>query len=203
MAVMRHVALSGQQAYISSFSKIHNRNGMRLRPTVIDHMLDPFTITGVFEPEDAVAVRHRGDNVWTTIPVNVAYVHEAEGVVEIPIRMELPVLLPRIGGSFQPALRGKDIVAAVAVYIAPANPMTVAVVADDALHHSAVLIPLVPGKRTIVSELRQNLIGFTIVIKINQKRKLDGGSGGDGMLFPHAAGGSRIAPPRQLLAKPS
>src|SRR5580698_2232184 len=152
MPVMRHVALSGQQAYIPSLSEIHDHNGMPLRPTVIDHMLDPFAITRVFEPEDAVAVRHRGDNVRTAIAVHVAYVHEAEGVLEIPIRMKLPVLLPRIRGSFQPALRGKDIVAAVPVDVAHPNPMAVAVVADDVLYHSAVLIPLVPGKRTIVSE---------------------------------------------------
>src|SRR5580698_5954237 len=109
MPVMRHVALSGQQAYIPSLSEIHNHNGMALRPTVIDHMLDPFAITRVFEPENTVAVRHRGDNVRTTIAVHVAHVYEAKGVLEIPIWMELPVLLPWIGGSFQPALRGKDI----------------------------------------------------------------------------------------------
>src|ERR1700679_3871059 len=100
MAVMRHVAFSGKKADVSSFSKIYNRNGMRLRPAVIDHMLDPFAITRVFEPENAVAVRHRGDNVRTAIAVHVAYIHEAEGVVEIPIGMELPVPLPRIRGSF-------------------------------------------------------------------------------------------------------
>ena len=52
--------------------------------------------------------------------------------------------------------------------------MTVAVVADDVLHDSAVFIPFVPGKWTIVSELGQNLVGLTVVIKVNQKGKLDG-----------------------------
>ncbi len=52
--------------------------------------------------------------------------------------------------------------------------MTVAVVADNVLHHAAVLIPFVPGKRTIVSELRQNLLGLAVVIEVDQKGKLDG-----------------------------
>jgi hypothetical protein len=52
--------------------------------------------------------------------------------------------------------------------------MTVAVVADNVLHDSAMFIPFVPGKGTLVSELGQNLLGFTVVIKVNEKGKLDG-----------------------------
>ena len=175
---MRHVALSGQQADISSLAKIHNHHRMRLRPAVVNHMFDPFAITGMLQPENAVSVGHRGHNIRPAIAVHVDYVHEAEGVGEIP------------------ASRSQYVVAAVPVYITDSNPMTVAVVADNVLHDSAVFIPFVPGKWTIVSELRQNLFGLAVVIKVNQKGKLDGRSGCDGMLFPHLAGSSGVSPPR-------
>jgi hypothetical protein len=172
--VMCHVALSGQQAQVSSLAEIHDRHRMRLRPAVINDMFDPFPIARVLEPEDAVSVCHRGDNIGPAIAVHIADVHKAQEFLEVPIRMKGPIALPRIAGSLQPASRSQDVVAAVSVYIANTNAMTVTVVADNVLNDSAVLISFVPGKRTIVSELRQNLVGLPVVVKVDQEGKLDG-----------------------------
>src|SRR6202034_156044 len=120
----------------------------------------------LLEPEDPVPMRHRRDNIRPAIAVYVAHVYKAK-VAELPIRMERPILLSRIGRSFQPAFWGQDVVPAIAVHIPHANAMSVAVVANDVLDHSAFFVSLVPGERAVVSELRQNLVGFAVVIKIN------------------------------------
>src|ERR1700733_1663362 len=174
MSVVRHVALPGQQTYISGLSKIHNHHRMCLRPAVINYVFNPFTIARVLQPENAISMRYRGHNIRPAIGIYVAYVHKAKGVLEVPIRMERPVLLPRITWSLQPTFGSKDIVPAVPVYIADTNTVPIAVVADNMLHHSAVFISLVPGEgTTIVTKLRQNLVRLTVVIQINQEGELD------------------------------
>ena len=103
----------------------------------------------LLQPEDAVIVRHGGDDIVASVAVHVVGVDEA-GVAQIEIRMPLPVAGARIGRRFEPALGRDDIVAAVAVHIARADAVALALRADHVFHELAVL-RLVPGQRLFVS----------------------------------------------------
>src|SRR3984957_3463888 len=166
-------------------------------------MLDPFVVAGLLEPENPVAVRYGRDDIRPAIAIYIAHVYKAEVVVELPVRMKRPVLLPRIGWSLQPTFRSQDVVPPIAVHIPHTNTVPVAMGAHNVFRDSALSVSLIPGERAIGSELRQNLVGFAVVIKIDQKGKLDGRSGCDGMFFPHFSRSSGIAPPCQRLRKPS
>src|ERR1700693_5645917 len=132
---------------------------MRLRPAIVDNMLLPGTIRLVLQPEDAVIVRHRCDQIRASIPVYVCNVYESE-ISQGPIGMEVPVRRTRINGSLQPARRSQNVVTPVAIDISDTDSMAIAARADFMLNKAA-LPAFIPGKRSFqVAKLRQNFVSL-------------------------------------------
>ena len=106
-------------------AQIDRGNGMRLRPAVVDHVFFPSIVGFALEPEDAVIVRHRRNDVRPSIVINVCSVHESD-IAQLPIGMELPITCPRVAGRFEPAIGSENIIPAIAVHITRADPVAVA-----------------------------------------------------------------------------
>src|SRR6202035_6175171 len=87
------------------------------------------------------------------------------------IGMPLPNPVAWIGGRFKPSLRCEDIVAAISIDIARANPVTVTLGADDVFHEGAIadLIPRQWGFG--LPELRKQFTLLAVVVEIHQERE--------------------------------
>src|ERR1022692_2959145 len=147
VAVVGHVALAGDQVLLAIAVEIHQHRGVRLRPCVVDDMVQPFSVGRLLEPHQAVIVSATGEHVHPAVLVDIDGVHEAEldgaaggrrgagggdGVL-LPVRgMELPLAgSAHIGGGFQPAFGGQYVVAPVAVDVAHADAVAVTLMTDD------------------------------------------------------------------------
>ena len=64
--------------------QVGQHQGMRLRPAIVDHVLDPGALRGLLHPEDAVVVGQRSDQVGTAVAIDVHHVNEA-GLAELEI----------------------------------------------------------------------------------------------------------------------
>src|SRR5260370_588937 len=112
--------------------------------------------------------------------------------------MPFPSPVTGVGRRFKPALRREDVVAPIAVDIARANPVTVALRADDVFYKGAIA-DLEPRKRGFpLAELRKQLTFLAVVVKIHQEREFDGIAVLDRVFLPLTAALSRILHPIEL-----
>src|SRR5260370_42024449 len=112
--------------------------------------------------------------------------------------MPFPRPVTGVGWRFKPALRREDVVAPVAVDIARANPVTVALRADDVFYKGAIA-NLVPRERGFpLAELRKHLTFLAVVVKIHQEREFDRIAVLYRVFLPLTAALSRILNPIQL-----
>src|SRR5258708_17179898 len=80
VTVVCHVALAREQRLAAIVIPVDQNERVGLGPTVVDHVLGPFSASPLFEPENAVIVRFGGDNVVASVAIDVHDVHEAEPV---------------------------------------------------------------------------------------------------------------------------
>src|ERR1700677_4371246 len=149
-AIMCEIALASDQIQLAIAIHIHQRRRMRLRPGVINNVLYPLPVRGLFIPRKPIIVGHSGEQILAAITVDVDEIHVSErrtafrrsssgcrlsrsrpsrcNWMLIPVGwMEDPVARrTHISRSFKPPLRGQNIVPAIAVYIANADAMPIA-----------------------------------------------------------------------------
>ena len=107
----------------------------------------------------------------------------------------------RIGRRFKPALRRNNIGPPVAVDITRADSVTIRLRAHHMLHELAVLHLVPGGGRCIAQIVRQQFLGFPVIIKINQKCELDELALIDGVFPPSAAFFAGILHPNNPVLK--
>ena len=77
-AVVRHEPLARDEIQPAVRIHVHECRRVALRPGIVDHAARPTAIRTLFEPEHAVVVRRRGEDVVPAVAVHVEDVHEAE-----------------------------------------------------------------------------------------------------------------------------
>src|SRR5580692_8270917 len=116
--------------------------------------------------------------------------------------MKLPVGGARIGRRFEPSERSDDVVPAVTVQVAHADPVAVAAGAYHALHKGPVLY-FKPRQRVLhlmAAPLREHFAGLAVVIEIHQERELDAMAVFDRVFLPLSALGAGILVPPDAVA---
>ena len=161
------VTLTRHEDFLSITLQVHERQGMRLRPRVVDDVLEPHSasvrVLLLLVPEDSIIVPHTGDQIGQAITVHIFRVNEP-CCAKIEFLMKNPLAMPRVRGRLEPPLGRNDVVSSIFVDITHADTMAVAVLADDVTHPfgaSAFARDLVPGQgKILVAELRQQLVGL-------------------------------------------
>src|SRR5215467_7378705 len=147
IAVIGEVPLAGNDVELAVFVEIHQRNGMRLRPTVVDQVLFPLAGTQVLRPVKAEAMAGAIDEVWFSVTIDVMHENrtgEAVGRHQQKVGMKFPVGASRIGGSLKPAIGGDDVRPPVSVNVARADPVQSVLAGNGA---DLMADPLAFGKR--------------------------------------------------------
>jgi hypothetical protein len=230
-AVVSEVALAGDQVGLTVSVDIDELGGVGLRPGAVDDVLEPLSVGGLLVPREAVVMGHTGEHVFAAVAVDVEQVHEAElgaaGVagglsgsgrarcggegasaggrdgVGAPVeRMELPIAgSVDVGGSLKPALRGEDVVAAIAVHVADTDAVAVALVADDVLDEFAV-DQLEPGGGHVGAiELGEEFLCFAVVVEIDEEGEFGGATVIDLVHRPRAAGFAGVFEPDDVVGE--
>src|SRR5215467_8850331 len=134
---MRVVALPGYQHRLAIALEVRDGHGMGLRPGVVNVVFYPaafaLRVLLLFVPENSVVVAEAGDEIRQAVAVHVHRVDES-GFSQVEFRMEDPLAVARVDGSFKPSLGRDDVHAPVTVDVPRADAMSIAVGADHVPH---------------------------------------------------------------------
>ncbi len=193
---MGHPALAGDDVLFAVAVEVSEGNGVDLGPGVVDHVFDPLSVGALFHPEEAVVVGVAEHEVISAIVIDVVDVDEADVDLHIPVGMPFPI------GGLKPAFGGEDVGFAVFVYVAGADAVSEALVADGVLFPSA-LDEFVPGGDGLAAaELGEDFEGFAVVVEVDEEGELDVFAFFDHVLFPGAGFPGGVFPPGELAAEP-
>src|SRR5581483_4617585 len=154
-------------------------------------MLDPATsshaIFLLLVPKDSIIMSEASHQVWYTVTIDILRMNKS-GSSQVELRMKYPLSFARIRRRFEPPFGGDDIRAAVSIYIARSDAMTIALRTNfmpDPWVPRVLSCQFVPSQwKMRVSELGQELKGFSDIQNVNQEGKFHGRCGLNDVLAP-------------------